>query len=141
MLNIKSGMFVSHGSCSIYFEVKEILENFLICASRDPKSKTELVFLDNVSDVVEKPISNQWIKLNREKGFYDKFYPEGWVPTITKVVKSSELKENDTIITEKGVCVLTKKLSPNKWKMQGNQKTFSKEYALLLVQTEKSPVY
>lgn len=143
MKNIKPGMFIKHGDCSIYFEVETVFHDMVVCASRDPRDKTELVFTDKITECVEKPYSKTWINLNREKGFYDKFHPEGWLPQITKVVPFSELKENDEIIGKKGLMKLVKKVSEEKWKTTGKQKTLSgiNNYYWLLVQRESSPIY
>lgn len=141
--NIKAGMFIRHDACLIYFEVKEILGNMVVCANRDPKKKEDLVFVDKIVELVEKPLSNCWIKCNREKGFYDKFHPEGWKPTITEVVAFEELKENNEIITEKGLCKLLSKNANGVWKMSGGQKTLSRKggYVSVLKQREIRPDY
>lgn len=141
--SIKPGMFIRHDYCLIYFEIESICGDMVICSSRDPKKKTELVFFDKIQELVEKPCSSSWIKCNREKGFYDKFHPEGWLPQKIEVVKFEDLQEKDEIITTKGLCKLIKKISDNKWKLEGNQKTLSGKgsYISVLKQRETKPNY
>ena len=140
---IKPGMFIRHDLNLIYFEVESVLGNMVVCADRDPKKKTDLVFLDKIEEVVEKPLSHSWIKCNREKGFYDKFHPEGWKPQKTEVVKFEDLQEGDEIFTFKGLCKFVKKTNDNTWKMSGNQKTLSGKgrYLTVLKQRETKPDY
>lgn len=143
MKNIKPGMFIKHGGCSIYFEVETVFHDMVVCVSRNPNDKTELVFINQITECVEKPCCKTWIKLNREKGFYDKFYPEGWLREITQVVPFLSLKENDEVIGTKGLMKLVKKVSKGKWKTTGAQKTLSgiDRHFWLLVQRETKPVY
>lgn len=132
-MKIEKGMFVRHGDCSIYFEVESIHGDFLMCANRDPAAGEELVFLSKITDVSEGPCGH-WIKLNREKNFYDKFYPEGWQNDETKVIESKDLIIGEYVLTEKGACQVVKKLSGNKWKLNGKQKSLSSQYCSVIIQ-------
>lgn len=140
---IKPGMFIRHDFNLIYFEVESVLGNMVICAARDPSKKTALVFVDKIQDLVDKPLSNSWIKCNREKGFYDKFHPECWKPQKTEVIKFENLQEGDEIFTFKGLCKVVKKINDNKWKLSGSQKTLSGKggYVSVLRQRETKPDY
>ena len=132
---IKPAMFVKIKGCSIYFEVSEVFSDMVVCASRNPKDITELVFIDNIELCVSNPPNNNWIKLNREKGFYDKFYPEGWQGSVSKVIHFNDLKEGYKICTLKGVCELIKKRG-NKWITKGCQKTLQGEYFWHIISVE-----
>lgn len=138
-MNIKPGMFIQYGTLGIEFEVKEVFSDFVICAARNPKDETELVWIKDINYCVDEPDSTQWIKLNREKSFYDKFHPEGWQPTITKVISFNEIKEGMKIITEKGVCETTRRVG-NTWHLKGAKKTFTSKnsdtYVTQLIQVE-----
>lgn len=123
-MKIEPGMFIKIKSLSIYFEVQEVFLNMVVCASRNPSDKTELVFRDNIEYSVHTPPSGNWIKLNREKGFYDKFYPEGWQPTIFKVIPFSDIEAGMTLVGFKGTFKpVTKK--GNTWTCTGSQKTYT----------------
>lgn len=138
-MKIEKGMFVSHGGCSIYFEVAEVNEKFVICASREKQQNgdhTELVFIENINQCVEKPLTRDWIKLNREKGFFDKFSPEGWQGHEAKVISMNEICIGDRIMTKSGVSTVVKKLSDRKFKLDGKQKTITADYCWLLISEE-----
>lgn len=137
-MKIEKGMFIRHGFCSIYFEVEEVFSNMVICASRDPKKKTELVFIDDINNAIfdDGKTYFEKIKLNREKNFYDKFHPEGWQEDKLKVVKNEELLVGDLILTEKGASKVVKKGNNNKWFLEGRQKTFSGSYVSVVIQVE-----
>ena len=142
-VNIKPGMFIREKFGSVYHEVSENLGSIITCASIDPKDKRELISLNDIASCVETPPNNSWIKMNREKGFYDKLYPEGWLPCITEVRHFSDLKENDVVIGKKGEMKLIKKDSSGKWKTAGKQKTLAGKdsFFIFLIQREAAPKY
>lgn len=123
-MNIEPGMFISVKGCDIFFEVKSVHTNFVICANRNPTHETELVFIDTIDQCVEKPLNSKWIKLNRQKGYYDKFYPEGWQPYISQVIPFSSIEAGMELIGYKGVFYPVSKKG-NTWKCTGSQKTLT----------------
>ena len=100
-MNIKPGDFIQHDGCVIFFEVESVHSTFVICAARDPKHGTDLVYTDKITAIsTETP--RRHVKLNRTKDFYDKFYPEGWQPHLSVVIPFSEITEGTVLITTKG---------------------------------------
>jgi hypothetical protein len=80
-LGITPKMYVRYGDCSIWFEVLKVYKDFVICASRDPKRKTEMAMIgayfsaiNEFAQTMEK--YDRFINVDRTKSFYDKFYPE-----------------------------------------------------------------
>lgn len=142
-MEIKPGMFVKICGCTIYFEVEQVFSNMVTHASRDPSKKTELTFISDLERAVETPLSSNWIKLDREKGFYDKFYPEGWTRFESEVVAFNKLQAGDILISTKGHSTLIKKISENKWKLSGKQKTLSGSdgYVQIIKQFGGPPVH
>lgn len=138
-MNIKPGNFIKHGGCDIFFEVESVHSTFIICASRDPKHGTDLVYPEQITSIsTETPTHH--IKLDRTKDFYDKFFPEGWQPHISKVIPFSEIVEGTVLITTKGLCTAVKKKGCT-WILKGKQKTLTSKnhdtYHWQFIQDEK----
>ncbi|MBK3919946.1 hypothetical protein EGJ28_16195 [Stutzerimonas xanthomarina] len=80
-LGVEPGWFVRFGGCSIWFEIGAVWADMVSCAARDPKHLTVLATVGDYYSAIdhvcqELPASERWIKLDRTKSFYDKFYPE-----------------------------------------------------------------
>lgn len=139
-MNIKPGQFIRHDSLSISFEVQEVFSDMCVCASRDPKFKTELVFLKDIYECVDTPLDSHWVKLDRSKGFYDKFHPEGWQPYKSKVIPFSAIEAGMELVGTKGVLYPVSKKG-NTWKCTGSQKSITSKnndtYVWQVIQHEK----
>lgn len=138
-MKIEKGMFIRYETLLIYFEVEEVFKDMVVCAARDPKDGTDLVFIDRIVDCVDTPPCREWIKLNRTKGFYDKFHPEGWHGDDIKVIPFNDIVAGMTILTYKGSTKTVKKVG-NTWHCKGTQKTITSKNAdshhMNLVQSE-----
>ncbi len=80
-LGVQPGWFVRHGSCSIWFEVIDVVAGrWVTCVARDPKKGTEMVsignFFSSITAFATACPGGSWIAKYRKKSFYDKFYPE-----------------------------------------------------------------
>lgn len=136
-MKIEKGMFIQAKTLLIYLEIDYVADNFVVCASRDPKEKTDIVFLSDIEKCVEVPPKGaSWIKMNREKNFYDKFCPEGWQGEEVNVLKIEDIKKGDLVVTEKGVVQADKKISDKKWKTKGAQSSISKSHYFVIFKKE-----
>lgn len=123
-MKIEKGTFIRYDTLSIYFEVQDVFSDMVVCAARTAQEGTDLVFINKIEEVVQTPPCSRWVKLDRTKGFYDKFSPEGWVPHISKVIPFSEIKEGSVIVTTRGACTAVRKVK-DKWICTGAQKSIT----------------
>lgn len=123
-MKIKPGDFIRHSTLLIWFEVHEVFSDFVTCADRDPAKGTELVFKKDIQLHHDSLPPGHYIKMNREKNFYDKFYPEGWHGDESKVIPFNDIKEGMMLIGTKGIFV-PKYRKGNTWYCTGAQKTLT----------------
>ena len=86
-LGVRSGWFVRAGGCLIWFEILEVFsKNSVLAVSRDPKDVHEIYmtgdFFSSIYEVCSNVPSGHWIKANREKNFFDKYFPDDNVKTV-----------------------------------------------------------
>ncbi len=76
---VRPGWFIKTWGCSIWFEVQNVWDNMAVAASRDPHDKTDIYMsgrlMSSIVQASKIPPNCTWIRLNREKGFFDKFHP------------------------------------------------------------------
>lgn len=80
-LGVEPGWFVRFGGCSIWFEIDAVWPDMVACAARDPKRVTTLATVGEYYSAIdfvcqELPSTERWVKLDRTKSFFDKFFPE-----------------------------------------------------------------